>query len=73
MSMYVFYIHVCTIHSGAFIMYGASLIATESVYLPPVSQVCVGKEREERVRLELRVTELEEEMETQTTHMTSVK
>ena len=41
--------------------------------LSPVAQVCVGKEREERVRLELRVTELEEEMETQTTHMTSVK
>ena len=33
----------------------------------------MGKEREERVRLELRVTELEEEVETQTSHMTSVK
>ena len=36
-------------------------------------QVCLGKEREERVRLELRITELEEEMETQTNHLTSTK
>ena len=38
-----------------------------------VPQVCVGKEREERVRLELRVTELEEEVDTQASHMTSIK
>ena len=33
----------------------------------------MGKEREERVRLELRVTELEEEVDTQASHMTSIK
>ena len=36
-------------------------------------QVCVGKEREERVRQELRVTELEEEMETQLKRLHSAK
>ena len=36
-------------------------------------QVCVGKEREERVRLELKATELEEELETQASHISSVK
>ncbi|CAI8009757.1 hypothetical protein GBAR_LOCUS6522 [Geodia barretti] len=38
-----------------------------------VSEVCVGKEREERVRLELKATELEEELETQASHISSVK
>ena len=33
----------------------------------------MGKEREERVRLELKVTELEEEMETQASHISSAK
>ena len=36
-------------------------------------QVCVGKEREERVMQELRVTELEEEMETQLKRVHSAK
>lgn len=36
-------------------------------------QVCLSKEKEERVRLELRVTELEEEMEAQTMQIKSVK
>ena len=33
----------------------------------------MGKEREERVRLELKATELEEELETQASHISSVK
>ena len=33
----------------------------------------MGKEREERVRQELRVTELEEEVERQTSHIKSAK
>ena len=36
-------------------------------------QVCLGKEKEERVRLELRVTEFEEEMEAQTSQISSAK
>ena len=33
----------------------------------------MSKEREERVRFELKATELEEEIETQASHITSVK